>query len=393
MNRTQENFLKLLKNGLQNKNEFVDCTISEIEDMAKTHICIPFVYLGAKNSGLGIPENWKNFIYINAVRNQLNLSVQDDVINTLKQNNIPCTIIKGSTVSVNYREPLARTLGDVDVLVSVDNYDKAIKILCGDKYEDESSEDHKFHYRYTIKGVTVEIHKYVAEYSSEKYGEIITKTMDKALDNIILKRIDEFEFPCLSNEFQAATLLLHTQRHFYENLLPIRMLCDWAMFVSSVETDEWNNKVYPFVEKMGLGNLCDALVAVCNKYFDINCEEKVKNEIDDKTVEYIILEFLNGGVSKHKNSTSQSHGSSYSQFKAKYGGVVKPLIMVINQIAEHDYNLARKSPVFLPLFWIYIPIRYVFRLITGKRKMISFGTFNETAERKEYLIKKLNLQD
>ena len=262
----------------------------------------------------------------------------------------------------------------------------------GDEYKNKS-EGHKFHYRYTTQGIDVEIHKYVAEYSSEKYGKTILKMMYKALDNVVFKNIDEFEFPCLSNEYQAATLLLHTQRHFYENLLPMRMLCDWAMFVKSVDLTEWKEKVYPFIAKMGLDNLCNALTAVCNKYLEVDCEEKVMSFVDEKTMEYIILDFLNGGASKDETEISQNIGSAYSEFKSKSNGKIKPMLLLINKIARRDFELARKSSVFLPLFWIYIPVRYIFRLLAGKRDLVSFGVFNETAERKEYLIKKLKLQE
>ncbi len=393
MNNAQKCFLKLLNNGIHNKSDCVDCNLEELEKLAKTHICIPYIYIGAKNAGLMLPDSWKNYITLNSVRNQLNLQVQSNIIKELKENNIPCAVIKGSTVAVNYNEPLARTLGDVDILVSVDDYDRALEILCGDKYKDESSKDHKFHYRYTTQGITVEIHKYVAEYSSEKYGKIILDAMDKALDSVVLKRIDEFEFPSLSNEYQAATLLLHTQRHFYENLLPMRMLCDWAMFVKSVDFSEWNEKVYPFIQKLGLNSLCDVLTAVCNKYLELGCDEKVKSIVDDRAVEYMISEFLDGGISKDEKEISQTIGSSYSQYKTTAGGSIKPLLLLLNRIARNEYSLARLSPVFLPLFWIYIPVRFIFRTIIGTRKSISFNSFSETSKRKEYLIKKLKLKE
>lgn len=393
MNKNQENFLKLLKNGLNNTNESVDCSIDDMEQLALTHICVPFIYYGAKNAGLEIPENWKKYLTVSAYKNYQNMQTQTNIITALKDAGIPCAVIKGSTVSVNYSEPMARTLGDIDILVKEEDYERTIDLLCGDDYEDESYEDHKFHYKYTVNGVAIEIHKYVTEYTDDEYGKLIALSMEKALDNIVEKRVEDFVFPSLNDEFLALTLLLHKQRHFFENRMPLRMLCDWAMFIKSVDTQRWNDVVYPFIEKMGLSKFCDAITATCNRYLSLDCGDKVKCDVSDITTDRIIAEFFDGGVIKGENETSQSIGTSYSQNRAKTRGKIKPFIMLLNEIARNEFALARKSDVFLPLFWIYIPVRYCFRFLTGKRSKLSFGVFNETAERKEYLIKELNLRD
>jgi len=393
MKKIEESFFALLRNCLHDMNEQVECNLDDLAYMARTHICAPFIYIGAKKSGIMIPDSWKNYMAISMLKNQKNMKVQSEIIRILTESNISCAVIKGTSVSVNYTEPMARTLGDVDILVREDDYQKAIDILCGDKYKDESCEDHKFHYKYTIDGVAVEIHKYVTEYTDDNYGEITATFMEKALDEVLIKNIDEFEFPVLKNRFQAATLLLHTQRHFFENRLPMRMLCDWATFIESVDIKEWNENIYPFITKMGLNILSDSLTAVCNEYMGNTCFDKVGSKVSKKMVESLILEFLNGGVIKDKNELSQSVGSVYSQNRLKSKGKIKPFFMFLNDIARSEFKFTQKYGFLLPLFWIYIPFRYLFRLVLGKRDKISFSAFNETAKRKEYILKKLKLND
>lgn len=393
MNSIEKDFLTLVRNCLHGTNEKIENSFYELEHLALTHICVPFVYRGALCAGISVPDKWKKYVTVSIFRNQKNMQIQDSILKTLEDAKIPCAIIKGSTVSVNYPEPMARTLGDIDVLVNEKDYEKAIVLLCGDKYEDESSENHKFHYKYTIQGVAVEIHKSVTEYTDDEYGKKIKEFMSGALTKTVTKQIDEFSFPSLINEYQAATLLLHTQRHFFENRLPIRMLCDWAMFVQSVSIDEWNSVVYPFISKMGLGSISDALTAVCNTYLGTECADKIKESVDGKTAEILMEEFLNCGVIKDEASWSKGMAASYSQKRSKSRGKMISLLMILNDIARHDFALARKSALFLPICWMIIAIRYIARRITGKRSKISFDAFNATAERKEYLIKELNLKD
>lgn len=393
MNKVYIDFLKLLNNGLYDLAETVDCKIEDVEFEAKNHICIPFIYKGAKNINLNIPQVWNNHMVISTMRNQHNLQIQQIVLRQLADAGIKCAILKGCSLSICYNEPMLRTLGDIDILVSPCDYERAIDILCGDEYEDESHEGHTFHYKYTLHDVPIEIHKQVSEYTSAEYGKTIEKKMSGALDNILYKHIDEFEFPSLSNEYQASTLLLHTQRHFFENRLPIKMLCDWAMFVRSVPSDEWNNTVVPFVREIGLEDFCNALTYTVNIYLHAECEEKLTEKVPEKIAEAIILEFLNNGVIADKNSLSQEIATRCSQKMDSGSGKIISLFKFMNDIARKEFRLARISRVFLPLFWIYIPLRYVARVISGKRTGLSLNAFNKTVERKGYIIEELKLKD
>lgn len=389
----EKDFLILIKNCLCDEKENIVSELAELEHLALTHICVPFVYRGALNAEILISDEWKKYVTVSAFRNQKNLQIQSEILGKLKEADIPCAVIKGSTVSVNYPEPMIRTLGDIDILVNVTDYEKTIELLCGNEYENESSEGHQFHYKYTTQGVAVEIHKYVTEYSDDKYGEKIKNFMDDALGDVTIKQIDEFSFPSLSDKYQAATLLLHTQRHFYENRLPIRMLCDWAMFVESVSEEDWDDVVYPFISEMELDSLCDGMCAICAEYLGTDCVEKIKGNIDEETKRVMIEEFLNCGVIKDENAWSKSIASGYSKKRKLSKGKVIPFVMILNDIARHEFKLAQKSVVFLPFCWTVIGFRYIFRRISGKRSRVSFKAFNETTTRKELLIEKLNLKD
>ena len=393
MNKVFVDFLKLLNNGLYNYNQTVECKLEDVEFEAKNHICIPFIYKGAKNSNLAIPQEWTDYMVVSTMRNQHNLQIQQMVLNQLYDANIKCAILKGCSVSVCYNEPILRTLGDIDILVSHSDYEKAINVLCGDKYEDESCEGHAFHYKYTLHGVPIEIHKQVSEYTSKEYGNIIEQKMSKALDNVLKKQIDEFEFPALSNEYQAATLLLHTQRHFFENRLPVKMLCDWAMFVRSVSQEEWNSAVIPFVREIGLEDFCNALIDTVNLYLNAECKSKMTKKIPKEISDAIIMEFLNNGVISDKNSLSNEIATRCSQKKDNGSNKLFSLLLYMNDIAKKEFRLARVSRLFLPLFWLYIPMRYVIRVVLGKRTGLSLNAFNETIERKGFIIKELNLKD
>ena len=62
----------------------------------------------------------------------------------------------------------------------------------------------------------------------------------------------------------------------------------------------------------------------------------------------------------------------------------------LNQIVADNWKLAAKIPLLYPIGWVYFSIRYLIRVILGKRKLNLVDTYVKSGERKE-LYKKLNL--
>ncbi len=390
MSNAEKRFLILLKNGIFNTTELLPETdLHEVEQLAVNHLCVPLVYQGAVNGGIAPSGEWKNAMLKTLYRNESNLRVQNQVIQKFIEANIPCAVLKGSSVAVFYANPYLRPLGDIDILVRPCDYEKAISILDTGENKDNNHE-HKFHCKLMVNGISVEVHQYITEPMDDSYGKKIDSFMNYALDKVEYAEYEGFRFPVLSAKHQAITLLLHMQRHFYENRLTMRMLCDWAAFINSIHIDEWENNIKPYINELGLGKLSDTLTSVCNHYLGTNAADKMINSSDDSLCEDIIHEFLSNGVLPTGNQTSRNFGNIYALCKQKTNNKCLALLFSVNEIARHNFKLAR-HPVFLPLFWIYIPIRYFVRWLTGKRGILSFDEFNETAERRKRIYQKLDL--
>ena len=385
-------FLQLLKCGTwNNKENTYTGSLDEIEQMAVNHLCVPLVYQGALNIGLSGNEKWKMSVLKMILHNEKNLRVQHNAIQKLRNANIPCAILKGSSVAILYATPSLRPLGDIDILVRECDYEKAIALF-DDGTNQETAPDHKFHCKLIVDGMSVEIHKYVTEYTSDSYGKKIARFMKDALDCVETKEYEGVSFPALQPKYQAATLLLHTQRHFLENRLTMRMLCDWAVFIESVSREAWEKEIKSYLKEFGLHKLSDVLTSVCNRYLGTNCEDVVFSKVEDSICDDVICEFLSNGVIADGGKISRNFGNIYAQHKEKTKSKLSAFVSSINEIARNNFSLARYR-VFLPLFWIYIPARYLVRCMMGKREKLSIGAFNITAERRKRIYKQLNLQD
>ena len=64
----------------------------------------------------------------------------------------------------------------------------------------------------------------------------------------------------------------------------------------------------------------------------------------------------------------------------------------LNEIAQRQFQYA-KFKILLPVFWLYITLRYVIRLITGKREQIDVSVFVDTVDKRKSVYHKLNLDN
>ena len=388
MNKEQHLFLNLISSALTGKKCDVDIINSDfetLESLASVNSCLSLIYQGCVNSEIQPPIHWKHNTSFVVIDSHRKLTVENELINILQKNRIRSCILKGSSVSMNYPNPLGRTMGDIDILVDEYNYEKAsLLFVSKEKFENNK---HDFHVSFQYKNVDVEIHKQVTRYND---GSVYQTLFDDCMKQIKFKKCDEFDIPVLSEKHQAISLLTHMIRHFSENKFVFRMFCDWVCFADSISEKSWHKDVYPFIEEAGLSLYADALNKSSMIYLGFDMQAKLVHEIDYETCEILMEEF----ASKHKSSTTDGMDVnlgtvfSYSGFGEK--NFLCTYISSVNYIARTKYSLG-KYKIFWPLFWVWLPAKYVFNILIGKRKRLDLKKISDTAVRRKKLIDNLEL--
>ena len=392
MTQTETLFLDLLKCGMLNiRLNNIQGDLNSIEFLAKTHICLPLVYQGAVNCKLSLEEDWKKSAMRIVLKNENNLRVQNAALERLKAANIPCAVIKGSSAAANYAQPFIRPLGDIDLLVRQCDYEKAIALFTPEN-ESVKMQDHKFHYHFMMSGFRIEIHKHITEVEENAYGRKCEPFMFDALNKVDYASYEGYCFPVLVKKYQAAVLLLHMQRHFLENKFVMRMLCDWAMFVSSVSKRNWEEEIVPMAETVGLRKFADALTQLCDLYLGTNNQEKIFYRFEARFYENLMEDLLSGGIIVSGRQTSRNIGNFYSQNSLKTKSKVLAVIYSLNEISRQNFTMA-KHKFLLPFFWCYLPVRYLFKQAIGKRGILSLHSFADSARHKKEIYQKLDLHE
>ena len=244
--------------------------------------------------------------------------------------------------------------------------------------EEYEKNEHEFHIGFNYKNVRIEIHKYITDDYSERHE--LQSVFDSALDNITYISYENHTIPSLSPAHQAVSLLSHMIRHIRDNEFIFRMFVDWVCFVEKTSKPIWEETVYPLLKLSKLNTFADALNKTASIYLKLNLSDKIYTNVDDELCGLIIEEFFAGNRLFNSRSTSMNIAAIMAKRRHE-GNRLDGFIGAINDIARAKYSIARYS-FLLPLLWIYIPVKYIFNTIIGKRKAVNFKTIQRASERK-----------
>ncbi|MBR2404098.1 MAG: nucleotidyltransferase family protein [Clostridia bacterium] len=389
MNRVQQLFLSLISSALTGKHFKItidDGEFKSLENIAIVNKCLPLLYQGCVNCGIAAPLQWKHSASFIVMDSHRKLTVENEILNILKDNNIRACILKGSSVAMNYPNPLARSMGDIDILVDESNYEKAVLLFTtGEAFE---KNNHGFHTEFYHKGIDVEIHKSILDYAD--YNSGIGAIMNNAMDCIEQKLCDSFLVPVLSDAHQAISLLTHMIRHLKENKFVFRLYTDWVAFALSVNPCKWQSDVLPSLQKTGLEPLADALNSASAVCMNISIPHRSNNSFSKDFCTLLIEEFLSVDKSGTPDGLDYNIGNLLSHRGAVSQNKISTAFSALNYIAKTNYSLGRIK-LFLPLLWIYIPLRYFCNVLIGKRKKLNFKKVISSAKRRDVIYNELNL--
>lgn len=153
-----------------------------------------------------------------------------NLVGEIRKAGIYTLLVKGQGLAQSYEKPLWRACGDVDLLLSDDNYQKAKDFLLPKATSVEIEDAHKRHLGMTIDGWVVELH------GSLRCG--FSSRVDKALDgiyhdtfyngNVTSWNNNGVQVFMLGKENDVLYVFAHFLNHFYKGGLGLRQICDWA---------------------------------------------------------------------------------------------------------------------------------------------------------------------
>lgn len=394
----QRTLLTIIKNALcDNMDAISNVNWSEVEELAVKQGVLWLAYFGVRKTKEILPPErlkaWRAAMHAGVLRNDQINEVQEKFLNWLAKKNIRVAILKGTSCSRHYPYPEARPLGDIDILIEKDSLDIVDDYLKDQGYISSSAE-HDFHIGYYGKDAVIEVHYASSSVPNSKGGKYAKEIMKNFLETTQVATVGEMSFPVLSDSHHALMLLLHMERHMLAGGIGLRQLCDWAAFVSS-SSSHWQLGTICELDRCGLLTYAKVLTKTCVNYLGV--EQNKADwccDVDDKLTEDMILEVFRGG----NLGAAEEMGVGNIFFERSLLGfsgqnTLSGLINKVTNLAFNRYPYVRKYKFMLPFFWIYFPVRYLFRSATGHRPRVSISRDLNTPLRRQRLYKALHLYE
>jgi len=372
----QTALLELLKASLYKQEPRFPSEIEwdNVLDIAKKQAIVPL-------AEYSVPDEYKDAWKADTFKCKCHyirvLYEQDRVVQLFLEHNIPTVILKGSSASMYYPVPSCRPMGDVDVLVSVERYEEAKKLLVELGYH-FLKEDYR-NSTFFRNGIEIELHYH---FSAEEKD--IEHYISDGLKNAVQYTIENYSFPGLPRNINGLMLLEHVRQHLVRSGLGLRQIIDWMMFVhSGLDDKAWITEFRGMTQETGLETLAVTLTYMCRKWLGLPDKITWCNKADDELADMLLMRILDDGNFGKGTPVSEN---TIRQLKKKSA------IGYLQKAGLAHWENAKKYPILRPIAWLYQLGRYVRKgvsaLLQGENVFRGFRTSTEKAA----LLKRLEIE-
>ena len=332
LDKNQQAFFELLRAGLWEEDarlsQYKDIDFSAIMRLAEEQSIVGLVAAGIEHAmDVKVPQQWALQFAGQAIqleqRNKAMNAFIADLIDKLRKEDIYAILVKGQGIAQCYEKPLWRSSGDVDLLLSDSNYDRAKKVLIPLATMVETEYTHFKHQGMTIDGWEVELHGTQHSRLSKRVDDGIDATQREVFyggkvrswmngdTQVFLPAPDE----------DVIFVFTHILHHFFFEGIGLRQICDWCRLLWTYKDSLNHSLLESRIRKMGLMSEWKVFSAFAVKWLGIPVEAMPLFEDDDahnvnldKKADKICKFVLEVGNFGHKQRRDYS-GMSYLRRK------------------------------------------------------------------------------
>lgn len=309
-----EAFFELLRAGLWEKvNEswLIAAGMDWIKafDVAEDQGVTGLIAAGMERMDLDVPLEVKLQFVGSALQTEqrnkaMNVFIAD-IVEEMSAEGVFTLLVKGQGIAQCYEKPLWRPSGNVDFLLSEENYRKAKNFLLPLASDNKGEERYSRHLGMNIGDWYVEIH------GSLRTG--LSARVDKAVDEVLRKIFYEGNVRSWQNGKTQISLpaptedvflvFTHFIKHFYKEGMSLRQVCDWCRLLWTYRDSLNYGLLESWVEKSGLMKEWRAFGSLAVDYLGMSVETMPFCDVRSKKDEVRggkLMEFCFDGYSGNK---------------------------------------------------------------------------------------------
>lgn len=326
----QKAFLELVKAGLWgdgNPEIRIDGTTDwdAVYRLATEQSVLGLVLAGLEHSDVKPPKelmlHWIGEVQIIEQRNKAMNQFIADLVSKMRDADIYTLLVKGQGIAQCYENPLWRTSGDVDLLLSEDNYIKAKDFLIPLASGIDKENKEVKHLAMLIDGWSVELHGSLRSCSLSKMDKLIDDVQNDVFfcGNVrSWKNSNTLVFlPSADND--VIFVFTHILKHLFHGGIGLRQICDWCRLIFSYKDFLNHGLLEQRVRKAGLMSEWKTFAALAVDY--LGMQEDImplysSNSRWSKKAKRVMRFVLKTGNFGHNRDLSFYQTKSFLQRKA-----------------------------------------------------------------------------
>ena len=225
------------------------------------------------------------------------MMAQDSVLAEFRQAGIPVAVLKGAAAAAHYPQPNSRSMGDIDLIVPPDYFDRAFSLMERLGWENDIElEINPRHAGFRKAGCPeVELHRYFSTCANKQQAEFLDQAIYDAIPRAEWTDVAGFSVPVLPPLENGLVLLAHVNQHLGSGL-GLRQILDWQMFVGAHLTDElWERGFQHAAQQIGMEKLAVTTAWLCHTYLGLRTSATWFSDADAQLTSDLLLYIMQRG--------------------------------------------------------------------------------------------------
>lgn len=221
-----------------------------------------------------------------------------NVYELCRKHNVEPVLLKGQGVAQNYRHPLHRQCGDIDLFTGSENYEKINALLQPDATATDRDETFK-HIGFEWHGVRIENHRVLntlnAPSANKSFQAEIARWHNAAEMRTLQVGDSMVSVPPLA--FDTVYILIHSVLHALNEGIGLRQICDWACLLHHHADVLDKEAVRLLLQEYGLTKAARIFGVIATKYLGLSDEHlPIAYTADDLPMgEWLMNDIWKGG--------------------------------------------------------------------------------------------------
>ncbi len=225
------------------------------------------------------------------------MKAQDSVLAEFRQAGIPVAVLKGAAAAANYPLPKSRSMGDIDLIVPPDHFDRAFALLERLGWENDIElEINPRHAGFRKEHCPeIELHRYFSTCTDKRQADFLDQAIYDAIPRAEWTDVAGFSVPVLPPLENGLVLLAHVNQHLGSGL-GLRQILDWQMFVAAYLTDElWEHEFRHAAQQIGMEKLAITTTWLCRTYLGLQTSATWFDGADAQLADDLLLYIMHKG--------------------------------------------------------------------------------------------------